>query len=380
MISDSRHLPVHHVLKDISLLRNIPIKAIFLCGLAAVQMHTHAANYSFEAIKSFANQNVDKFAHEIKKAGPIGVGSIVTIRGKYEYTAGYFEYDVEKEALTVSYAYVLPYNVLENRCENIGSYVGQTALGVKKNIQERTCELIGFRASLPVKEIGTPVCRLYSYNQEEKCSLEEYKLIVKATPDQFRATKRNGLPYEIDYEIGLGKKKELVEKNTDYHNPTITTPFADRTTKWTINGEIVGFRVYLPGSSMPAYEHQFGSYDFRRRSPQRTINTMPNTGGANPSSAVSRADKLSPAYISQIIDHVRPNIVFWDNIKNNTTAEVEIRISEDGSIVGRRLLRSSGNEEWDQAVLRAVDRTGTFPRDVDGRVPASLILVFRPRE
>jgi hypothetical protein len=30
--------------------------------------------------------------------------------------------------------------------------------------------------------------------------------------------------------------------------------------------------------------------------------------------------------------------------------------------------------------MRAVEKTGRLPTDVDGRVPATLLLVFRPRE
>jgi len=52
----------------------------------------------------------------------------------------------------------------------------------------------------------------------------------------------------------------------------------------------------------------------------------------------------------------------------------------DGTIVGRRLVKSSGNPAWDDAVLKAIDRTATLPRDTDGRVPASLIIGLRPQD
>jgi colicin import membrane protein len=34
---------------------------------------------------------------------------------------------------------------------------------------------------------------------------------------------------------------------------------------------------------------------------------------------------------------------------------------------------------WDDAILRAIEKTGTLPRDTDGRVPASMILGFSLR-
>ena len=58
----------------------------------------------------------------------------------------------------------------------------------------------------------------------------------------------------------------------------------------------------------------------------------------------------------------------------------EVRCDGEGNIIARRLVRSSGNKEWDEAVLRALDRTGVLPRDVDGRVPSPMLLDFRPRD
>jgi colicin import membrane protein len=41
---------------------------------------------------------------------------------------------------------------------------------------------------------------------------------------------------------------------------------------------------------------------------------------------------------------------------------------------------SSGNPAWDEAALKAIDRTGSLPRDVDGRVPSPIIIVVRPTD
>ena len=50
-----------------------------------------------------------------------------------------------------------------------------------------------------------------------------------------------------------------------------------------------------------------------------------------------------------------------------------------GSIVGKKLVKSSGNPAWDEAVLRAIDRTNSLPRDENGKVPPTLLLEFRPQ-
>ena len=85
----------------------------------------------------------------------------------------------------------------------------------------------------------------------------------------------------------------------------------------------------------------------------------------------------SASYTGRIVARVRPNIVFADPVAGNPTAEVEVRAAADGTILGRKLVKSSGIAAYDNAVLRAIDKTEVLPRDVDGRVPTSLVLVFR---
>jgi len=64
----------------------------------------------------------------------------------------------------------------------------------------------------------------------------------------------------------------------------------------------------------------------------------------------------------------------------NPSATVEVRVAPDGTIVGRKLVTSSGVAAWDETVLRAIDKTEVLPRDVDGRVPPTITIAFRPLE
>jgi colicin import membrane protein len=41
---------------------------------------------------------------------------------------------------------------------------------------------------------------------------------------------------------------------------------------------------------------------------------------------------------------------------------------------------SSKNEAWDQAVLNAVNKTGSLPRDENGNMPTKISFSFRPRD
>jgi len=104
------------------------------------------------------------------------------------------------------------------------------------------------------------------------------------------------------------------------------------------------------------------------------------TGTENATGTDQRSAGPSGSYGGKVAAKVKPNIVYPDAISGNPRAEVEVRLSPDGTIVGKRLVQSSGNKAWDDAVLRALDKTETLPRDVDGRVPPSLTIGFRPQD
>lgn len=104
------------------------------------------------------------------------------------------------------------------------------------------------------------------------------------------------------------------------------------------------------------------------------------TGAENATGKDKDTRGPSGSYGGKVAAKVKPNIVYPDAISGNPRAEVEVRLSPDGTIVGKRLVQSSGNKAWDDAVLRALDKTETLPRDVDGRVPPSLTIGFRPQD
>jgi colicin import membrane protein len=88
----------------------------------------------------------------------------------------------------------------------------------------------------------------------------------------------------------------------------------------------------------------------------------------------------SASYGGRIRARIKPNIVFTEDVVGNPAATVEVRTAPDGTIVGRTLLKPSGNKAWDEAVLKAIDKTEVLPRDTDGRVPPVLEISFKPRE
>jgi len=105
------------------------------------------------------------------------------------------------------------------------------------------------------------------------------------------------------------------------------------------------------------------------------------TGGGSPSSrgTAAKASGPSDSYAGRIRARVKPNIVFTDDVPGNPSTEVEVRMAPDGTIVARKIEKASGVKSWDDAALRALDKTEVLPRDVDGRVRTPLIIVFSLR-
>jgi colicin import membrane protein len=103
------------------------------------------------------------------------------------------------------------------------------------------------------------------------------------------------------------------------------------------------------------------------------------TGAQNARGEATVSSGPSESYAGRVRARVRPNIVFTEDLSGNPTAEVEVRMAPDGTITSRRLIKSSGSRAWDEAVLRAVDKTEVLPRDVDGRIHSPLIIEFRPK-
>lgn len=102
------------------------------------------------------------------------------------------------------------------------------------------------------------------------------------------------------------------------------------------------------------------------------------TGAPDARGTADRSSGPSAGYAARVAARIRPNIVYTEEFPARLATEIEVRAAPDGSILSRRVVRGSGNSAWDTAALRAIDRTGSLPRDTDGRVPSPLVVVVRP--
>jgi colicin import membrane protein len=118
----------------------------------------------------------------------------------------------------------------------------------------------------------------------------------------------------------------------------------------------------------------------RAKNLERMAGLAGASGNASASGTALQSAGPSASYAGRIRARIRPNIVFTEAISGNPTALVEVRTSPDGTIISRKLTQSSGIKAWDEAVLRAIDKTEVLPRDTDGRVPSPLLISFRPKD
>ena len=115
---------------------------------------------------------------------------------------------------------------------------------------------------------------------------------------------------------------------------------------------------------------------------QAMANSAPTTGGVGnrAGTGAGAGGAASPGYADRVRRRVKPNIIFTEEVAGNPAAVVTVQLAPDGSLLSARLTKSSGNAGWDNAVLRAVERSDPLPRDENGLAPAKVIITFMPRE
>jgi len=119
--------------------------------------------------------------------------------------------------------------------------------------------------------------------------------------------------------------------------------------------------------------------DNLKRMNDLSANTSVNPQGGN-SRATLGGKGSSTTYSAIARAAVIPHVVFTEAFNGNPLAKVEVRLQSNGAIISARVVQPSGNTNWDNAVLNAVRRTGVMPKDVDGTLPDTiLILEFKPR-
>ncbi|MCC2636031.1 MAG: tolA [Ramlibacter sp.] len=109
----------------------------------------------------------------------------------------------------------------------------------------------------------------------------------------------------------------------------------------------------------------------------RRIQSMAGTGAPDATGTAARSAGPSSSYAGRIAALIKRNTRFVESVPGDPPVEVEIRLAPDGTIVGQRIRKSSGNAARDDAVLRGIQATERLPRDVDGRIHTPIIISVR---
>lgn len=119
----------------------------------------------------------------------------------------------------------------------------------------------------------------------------------------------------------------------------------------------------------------------QRQDNLKRLQAQAGGGSGGPSSTGTAARNAAPSqqYGGILREHVRSELNFaTTGLPATLETVVEIRATASGTVLSRRVVRASGNEAWDNAVLRAIDAASPLPRDRNGTTPGSIEITFRP--
>jgi colicin import membrane protein len=109
---------------------------------------------------------------------------------------------------------------------------------------------------------------------------------------------------------------------------------------------------------------------------QKNLERMAGLAGASgaPSAQGNSQQSFGMAsgWDARVKARVNPQITFSGDRTSLKELELSITILPDGTISGRpRIMKSSGNSQWDEAVARAFEKAESLPRDATGKLPPS---------
>ena len=104
--------------------------------------------------------------------------------------------------------------------------------------------------------------------------------------------------------------------------------------------------------------------------------------GGTSGGGVGGGGNAPPGWTDKVVKKVKPLIVFNpESISSNPAAVIQVNLAPDGAILSTSILTSSGNSGWDRAVLLALSRAESLPKDDNGKIPQREVkLTFKPKD
>jgi colicin import membrane protein len=122
--------------------------------------------------------------------------------------------------------------------------------------------------------------------------------------------------------------------------------------------------------------------DQRKATIKRMAGLAGTGGNGAPGSTSTALEARAPSdsYKGRIRAYIKRFHTYTESVVGNPTTEIEIRTASDGSIMSRKITKSSGTKSWDDAALNAIDKAEKLPLDENGRAPPPMILVWSAQE
>ncbi|HLX54657.1 MAG TPA: energy transducer TonB, partial [Aquella sp.] len=105
----------------------------------------------------------------------------------------------------------------------------------------------------------------------------------------------------------------------------------------------------------------------------------PATNGAH---GTSDTNNMINNYADLVIEKVRPFVIIPDNLDSSAKAIVQVTLLPSMEVYDIKLLKSSGNTEYDDNVQQAIDRVRVFPplpEKAEFKDYRVLRLIFKPQ-
>jgi len=107
--------------------------------------------------------------------------------------------------------------------------------------------------------------------------------------------------------------------------------------------------------------------------------TENKTGGAGGRALTREEGSELDAYFALLKARIKENLVAPEGVSDTLEARVEFLVAADGSLAQFRIIKSSGNHEFDRAVIEACEHTGSIGARPDGQ-SEKVTMTMRIRE
>lgn len=173
-------------------------------------------------------------------------------------------------------------------------------------------------------------------------------------------------------------KKEVIKEAPKPVTPTKPTPPKEKEKE-------KPKKVETPKAATPAETKANAAADKVRADQMARLRAAAGAeggSGGTSGSGVGGGGNAPPGWTDKVIKKVKPLIVYNpESISGNPAAVVKVNLAPDGAILSTELLSSSGSAGWDRAVLLALTRAESLPKDDNGKIPQREVkLTFKPKD